>query len=332
MYAILVSIALGIYSLILVDFSLLFQEISVNSDMLTSVQALYSAEGAIESSFGIIGTSDKAMRNIHFKGEGSFEPNEDNESFLQYNEEIDSFYIKRQMSLNEQDLNAAKAFNPNNKVVKSDAYLADGQTLDQKAYYGLEPLKARGFVLRETSVENNFNEIAFEYNQGEESSGLVFEVFIFPKEGELVDFSSFQDLKTSSERPAGTTSVKRIVLNTKDASQSGESYETGGQPLVVRFDGNVTNYKNVVSIHGFQPLDNNYIIHFQTLDNKPTHFKLAAFYQNVAVMLPTMMQTIDVIGATPTGLYQRIKVQRQSEEGIMPGLNFVHFSDSSIHK
>jgi len=45
-----------------------------------------------------------------------------------------------------------------------------------------------------------------------------------------------------------------------------------------------------------------------------------------------MMQTIDIIGATPTGLYQRVKFQRQTEEEIQPGLNFVHFGDEAIHK
>lgn len=324
MYAILISIALAIYSLILIDFSLLFQEISVNADVLTSAQALYSAEGAIESSFGLAGEIDPAQRNLKFIAEDQADNNSAYDN-LEYNEGAESFYVKRHMSLSESDLNVADAFNPNNKIVTSGAYLSDGQTMDHLAYYGLEPRKARTFVVRETKMEDNFSEIKFEYNQDGESSDLVFEVFIFPKEGEVLDFADFERLKNGE-----LSSVKRIVINTRDISRT--TFEADGQNLRVQFGGYGKNYKNQLSVYGFQPLSYNYVLHFQTLDNQPTHFKLSAFNQTNPVMLPSMMQTIDIIGATPTGLYQRVKVQRQAEEGIMPGLNFVHFSDGPIHK
>lgn len=324
MYAILVSIALAIYSLILIDFSLLFQEISVNADVTTSVQALYAAEGTIESSFGIAGEIDPAQRNLKFIAEDEVDNNSVYDN-LEYNEGAESFYVKRHMSLSGSDLNVADAFNPNNKLVTSGAYLSNGQTMDQKAYYGLEPRKARSFVIRETRMEDNFNEISFEYNQDEEDSDLVFEVLIFPKEGVGIDFADFERLK-NGER----SSVNRIVINTRDIGKT--TFEAEGQNIKVQFGGYSTNYKNQLRVYGFQPLEYNYIIHFQTLDNIATHFKLSAFRQSTSVMLPSMMQTIDVIGATPTGLYQRVKVQRQTEEGVMPGLNFVHFSDGGIHK
>jgi hypothetical protein len=327
MYAILVSIALAMYALILTDFSLLFHEISVNADIVTSTQALYTAEGVIESTFNVINEADASRRNIKFLLEKGITPNERNESYLPYNEESDSFYIKRSMSLSGPDLNAAEAFDPNNRVVKSGAFLVDGQTLDKTAFYGLEPLKARGFVLRETDTDGNFNEISFEYNQNGENSDLLFEIFAFPREGGEITFLDFESLKAGYE-----SSVKRIVINTRDSSQNGMSYITNDQPLTVHFGGYSGNYGNQIRISGFQPLNSNYIIHFQTLDNNPVHFKLAAFYQNQPVMLPDMMQTIDVIGVTPTALYQRVKMQRQTEEGILPGLNFVHFSDGPINK
>ena len=88
----------------------------------------------------------------------------------------------------------------------------------------------------------------------------------------------------------------------------------------------------MLEISGFQPINRNYILHFQTLDNQPIHFKISAFFQNQSVMLPNLLQTVDIIGATSTGLYQRVKIQRQAEEGILPGLNFAHFSDGPIHK
>ena len=327
MYAILVSIALAIYTLILVDFSLLFNEISVNADIVTATQALYSAEGAIESTLSVVGDSNSFYRNLVFKDEADNETNNQNDMFLTYNEEANSFYLKRQMKLNESDLNVADAFNPNNRTVRSEAYLSDGQSMDQKSYYGLEPRSARGFVLRETPYENNFNEIIFEYDKDDEASDIVFEVFTFPREGGDVDFQNFENIKNGFPQ-----SVGRVVINTRDSSQDGYTFLNAGYPLSVDFGGYSTGYNKQIRISGFNPINQNYILHFQTLDNQPIHFKLAATYQGQPVMLPSMMQAIDVIGATQTGLYQRVKFQRETEEDIMPGLNFVHFSDGQINK
>jgi len=328
MYAILVSIALAIYSLILIDFSLLFQEISVNADMMTSVQALYTAEGAAEASLSMISTKDVSQRNIEFLKERAISSNGSDVEFLTYNEGANTFSVNRKMNLDASDLSASDAFYENNRTVKNGIYLANGQTLDRKTYYGLEPLRAKGFALREVDNNDNFNEIAFEYNQGSENSDLVFEVFAFPREGSNIDFLDFDDLKNGL-----SSSVKRIVINTRDSSLSGRIFPVDGAPSIqVNFGGKMGDYKDQIRISGFQPLENNYVLHFQTLDNAPTHFKLNAFYQNQPAMLPNMLQTIDVIGATSTGLYQRIKIQRQSEESILPGLNFVHFSDGAINK
>lgn len=323
MYVILVSIALAIYSLILIDFTLLFQEISVNADIITSTQALYTAEGALESTFSVIGTSDLANRNIQLINEKEINVNNQTEEYLLYNEGANSFYIDRKMSLDESDMNVADGFNPNNRAVTSGAYLSDGQTMDQKSYYGLESQKSRSFVLREIDMEDIFSEIGFEYNQSGENSDLLFEVFIFPREGADITFADFETLKNTPE----DSQIKRVVINTRDV------YSTGlGSDLTVHSNTISGNYKNEITVSGFRPLDFNYILRFQTLDNEPIHFKLYAKSNGQYVMLPNMMQTIDIIGATSTGLYQRVKLQRQAEEGLMPGINFVHFSDGNIHK
>ncbi len=323
MYAILISIALAIYSLILIDFTLLFQEISVNADVVTSTQALYAAEGALENTFSIVGTSDLANINIKFINEKEISVNNQSDEYLLYNEGANSFYINRQLSLDESDMSVADGFNPDNRVVTSGAYLSDGQTMDQKSYYGLEPQKSRSFVLREVDMEDLFSEIGFEYNQGTENSELLFEVFISPREGSDIVFSDFETLKNSPE----ASQMKRVVINTKDI------YSTGlGEDLTVHSNVISGNYKNEITISGFRSWDFNYILRFQTLNNEPIHFKLYAKNNGQYVMLPNMMQTIDIIGATSTGLYQRIKLQRQAEEGLMPGLNFTHFSDGDVHK
>lgn len=322
MYAILISIALAIYSLILIDFTLLFQEISVNADIITSTQALYTAEGALESTFSFIGTPDLANRNNNFIDEKERQSKYD-EEYLLYNEGANSFYIDRKMTLDESDLNVADAFNPNNRIVTSGAYLSDGQTMDQKSYYGLEPQKSRSFVLREIDHENYFSEIGFEYNQDGESSDLLFEIFIFPREGKDITFEDFENLKNNPQ----DSEIKRIVFNTKD------EFATGLEELrITPSPSSSGNYKNEITVSSFRLSDYNYILRFQTLDNEPIHFRLYAKSGGEYVMLPNMMQTIDIIGATSTGLYQRIKFQRQSEEGIMPGFGFAHFSDGSINK
>lgn len=332
MYAILASIALSIYSIILVDFSLLYQEMAVNADMLTATQALYTAEGTAESTFSGIGQGNLASRNLRFADAMLNETDGIGDAYLPYNEGADSFYIQRDLSLNSADLKASDAYVPGNRIVRSSstAYLelANGQTLDQKAFYGLEPRAASGFAFREVDDDGNFNEINFQYGLSGESSETLFEIFVFPREGSEIDFKNFEKLKEGDK-----SSVQRVVINTKDISQNGMAVPTSGQPLTVSFgtceDGN---YAKQVRISGFDPLNRNYILHFQTLDNQPIHYKLIAKNQGDAVMLPSMMQTIDVIGATPTGLYQRVKVQRQTEADILPGLNFATFSNGPVNK
>lgn len=319
--------ALAVYALILVDFSLLFQDMSVNADMITSTQALYTAEGAIEKSFLLSSEASSADRNIQFLLEKANAFNDKNNVFLTYNEGSDSFYIDRKMKLDEPDQNTADALYKNNRIVKDNAYQTNEGNLDSGVIYGLEASKARSFVLREINVEQNFNEIEFSYNQSQENADLLFEIFVFPRENTEIDFLDFDSIKNGF-----LPSVKRVVINTKDASFNGKALDTGELPLIAYFGGGGGNYKNQLRVSGFQPISNNYILHFQTLDNNSIHYKISAMYNNEIVMIPNLMQTIDVIGATPTGLYQRVKMQRQSEEGILPGLNFVLFSNGPIHK
>ena len=326
MYSILISIALAAYSLILVDFSLLVQDMSVNADMITSTQALYSAEGAVEKSFLLSSASGSVDRNIQFALEKANASDDKNSAFLSYNEDTDSFYFDRNMKLDETDLNTADTLNKNNRIVADNAYQAGGG-LDGGVIYGLEASKARSFVLREINLEQNFNEIAFSYNQDQESAGLLFEIYIFPRENTDIDFLNFDSIKNGFSQ-----SVKKVVINTEDPSFDGKALDTGELPLIAYFGGADGTYKNQLRISGFQPISKNYILHFQTLDNTDIHYKINAMYNNEIVALPNFMQTIDVIGATPTGLYQRVKMQRQSEEGILPGLNFVLFSNGPIHK
>ncbi len=327
MYVILVSIALSMYSLILIDFSLLFHEISLNADSLGATQALYTAEGAIEHSFKASGLGQEAMRNISFLNERTISANAASQDYLEYNEGAQTLYLNRQMALSAPELKAADAYNPGNRVVKSGAYITAGATLDQKAIYGLEPSKSRQFTVREVDLNDLFNEIVFEYNQNSENSEVLFEVFAFPREGNPIDFSDFSQLKNGF-----ASSVTRVVINTADPTLNGRVFSTRGSPLVVNLDGGGEYYKKAIHVSGFEPFNWNYILRYQTLDNQPVHFKLAAFNQNRAVMLPNVMQTIDIIGATTTGIYQRIKVQRQTEEGLQPGLNFAHFSNGPIYK
>ena len=194
MYSILISIVLAIYSLILIDFTLLFQEMSVNADIITSTQALYAAEGAAEESMSNISIKDRASRNILFLREKEIDGNNQSDTYLNYNEMSDAFYFNRRMNLDNADLNILDALSENNRVVKSGGYAEVGQISD-KVIYGLEPRSAQGFVLREVDIENNFNEIAFEYNLGNEKPDLLFEIFAFPREGSDIDFLDFEQIK-----------------------------------------------------------------------------------------------------------------------------------------
>ncbi len=327
MYAILISFALAIYTIILVDFSFLYKEISANNDLLTSTQVLYTAEGAVENAVRVIGDQDLTLTNLAFMKEAANRENTSKNDFLEYGTGIETSYLKRNLTLNHPSLNPSAMTPINSHDTVSGIYLSSPQTLDEYAYQSLEPKKAKGFVLREIAPENNFNEIHFDFNQKQEASELVLDIFAFPKEGNEIDFQDFETLKNNPE----SNSVKRISINTLDPATHGFGFK-GGLPLKTEIRSSKGAYKRSLILSGFQPLENNYLLHFQTLDNHPTHFKLAAFYQGKPVVLPNFMQTLDLIGATSTGLYQRVKFQREAEEGIAPGLNFVHFSDEDLIK
>lgn len=327
MYAILVALALALYSMILIDFSGLFHEFSVQADVLASTQALYAAEGEMERTWQAVQTGEIAQRNTAFLEQRLRAPIASEEDFLAYNQGASSYYTGKILNPAGEDLNAAMAFYPHQRATKEGVYLAEGQTLDRLAYYGLEPRSEKTFAFRQVALENNFNELTLAYNQADESEGLVVDIFKFPREEDGVTFLTFEELEAGLEGP-----VQRRVINTHDESQEGIPLNFNDHLLTVDFGGSDPNYKNTLSLSGFQPNWYNYLIRFQTLQNNPVHFKLSAAYQSQPVPLPNMSQTLDVIGVAQPAVYQRVKMQAQTEEGLMPGLGFGVFSDQSVHK
>lgn len=327
MYAVLLTIVTALYAIILVDFSFLFKDISVNSDIISSAQALYSAEGAIEQALFKAKEKETSKRVQAFSRARGTLP-ESKADFLTYNKGALAGYLNLQMNLTDADLLASEGFNPNNQAVRQGVFWGTGETpdeQDQKALYGLEPVRFKSFAIRNT--EENFNKITFEYNKGSsETSDLLFEVISFPREGDPLNFLTFKDLKENPD----FNPIQRAVLNTKD----GFSSVAGPGGIKFASASLATGYNKAIEIIGFQSLSKNYIIQFQTLDNKPIQYKIQAYLQNAPVPIapPGVMQTVDVIGGTTNGLFQRIKFQRQTEEGLMPGLNFAHFVDGDLHK
>lgn len=331
MYAILITIMAAIYSIILVDFSILFQDISVNADVIASTQAFYTAEGVIEKALKESKGGHPADSVKKFlEAKDNLKISDD--YFSDYNLGAEAGYFNLSLGLSESDLMAAEGFDQNNQAVKEGVYLASGTALDEKSIYGLEPRSFKTFAIREVENQNTFNEIIFEYNRRSESSKVLLEIFAFPANGTSIDFQDFTQQKNNPENNV----INRVVINTKDSSLDGKTFSfPNGQNFNVKFDAGIGDYKNRIIVNGFQPTginQKNYLIQFQTLDNNPVHYKLSAFNQGNAVVLPNHMQTLDVIGATTNGLFQRVKFQRETEEGILPGLNFAHFSNQSIRK
>jgi len=326
-YALLVALALALYSMILIDFSHLFHEFSVQADLMASAQALYAAEGEMERTWQGVETGEISERNILFLQETQAASSSLEEDFLDYNQGALSDYTNKTLSLTGEDLSAATAFYPHQQKVKEGLYLAEGQTLDRLAYYGLEPRREKTFAFRQVSLNDNFNELILAYNQQEEAEGLVVDIFKFPREEDGVSFLSFEELEEGLEGP-----VQRRVVNTHDESQDGNPLQFNDHLLTVDFDTTDPNYNNTLNLSGFQPNAYNYLIRFQTLQNNPIHFKLLANYQAQPVPLPNMSQTLDIIGVAQPAVYQRVKMQTQTEEGLMPGLGFAVFSEGPIDK
>ena len=112
MYAILVALALALYSMILIDFSGLFHEFSVQADVLASTQALYAAEGEMERTWQAVQTGEIAQRNTVFLEQGLRAPIASEEDFLTYNQGASSYYTGKTLNSAGEGLNAAGAFYP----------------------------------------------------------------------------------------------------------------------------------------------------------------------------------------------------------------------------
>ncbi|MBN1259018.1 hypothetical protein JXA05_04655 [Candidatus Peregrinibacteria bacterium] len=327
MYAIAVSIALALYTVILVDFGLVFHEISVNTDVVTASQALYTAEGAAEYTLWATASDaagDKASRNIKFTDD-----QETQMVFLEFNEDAQSAYMAKELTLNHPDLQVSDAYNALNRSVRSKAYLTEEKILDPFSYYGFEPVKAGGFIFREVNAGTYFNELNLDYRfeEGAQDGGILFEIFAFPREGSALVFDRFKSLKDFPE----SSLIQRVVINT--AALTSNTLSAGGHTFTVNASGSALGeYSKTVNVRGFAPSGYNYIIRFQTLNNKPVTYRLSAKNNSGPVALPNLLQTVDVIGTTSTGLYQRVKVQRESEENVQPGLNFVLFGNTDINK
>lgn len=331
MYSIIISIAVVIYSVILVDFNLLFKDISVNNDVIASTQAFYTAEGVIEKSLATVNEQEASKRIESFlESQKTLRISED--YFNDYNLGAEAGYLNLQFGLAESDLMAEEALSKNNRAVQSGVYLADAKLLDNASIYGLEPRRFKSFIIREVSNENNFDKIQFDYNLKSEDSEVILEIFAFPREGENLNFKSFADLEASLNNNV----IHKVTVNTADPTMNGKTLNLGnGQSLTVRLNSGAGEYKNSISVSVFQPIGpngKNYIIQYQTLDNEAIHYRLSAFRNAKPVVLPNVMQTIDVLGVTTNGLFQRIKFQRETEESLLPGLNFVHFSNQNLHK
>jgi|SRR5690606_25226237 len=126
--------------------------------------------------------------------------------------------------------------------------------------------------------------------------------------------------------------VQRRVINTHDESQDGSLLVFNDHVMPIHFGKGDPHYHRRLILSGFQPQTYNYLVRFQTLQNQPIHFRLSATFQGKSVILPSMNQTLDIIGVTSSGVYQRVKMQRQTEEGLMPGLGFTVFSDETLQK
>lgn len=324
MYSIIISFALAIYTIILLEASFLYKEISTQTDLLTSAQAYYSAEGVIEKTVATIGDQDLTEVNLAFLREGKNVDHEVDENFLDYGQGIDSSYIGRTMRVDQPFLHQVQLVNKPKTSLYNNSFT---HTLanDLFSYLALEPKAAKGFFIREVPADKNFNELRFDFDRNSEDEELLVDVFIFPKQGQSINFHNFEELKND---PA-LNSIKRFSINTKNASSF---FNAEDGMLTFHLQAGKYGFQKSLSISGFQPLQNNYFFHFQTLKNQPIHFQLIASYQNKPVVLPGLMQSIEVVGSTPTGLYQRVRFQREAEEGIGPGLNFVHFSDGDIVK
>ncbi len=328
MYTLIISTALAIYTLVLVDVSILYKELSVSNDLLSATQALYTAEGGIEKTIADLGENHPSTSNQRFLAENQNREKQGASNFLSYQQGAESFYNRRKMNVSDSFLHTAQKTSPLQGAPVLEARINEDEKelWSENVFYGVEAEPSRTFVIREVEIENNFNEIEFKWDQNSQHSEIAFEVIIFPKENTMIQLPNFEDLKNNPEK----NPFKRIIINSADQSSSSFAFNTD-IPLTTQFDSSKNNKKSL-RIAGFNPLENNYIFHFQTLDNQPIHYQLNALNQGKAVILPNLMQNIDLIGGTVNGVYQRLKYQRQTEEGLAPGLNFVHFSDESIIK
>jgi len=289
MYTLLISTAIAIYTLVLVDVSILYKELSVNNDSLSSTQALYTAEGAIEKTIANMGSNHLSLSNKVFLNESNDREQNTQSEFIEYNKGVIAFYNKRRMSLNQPFLHSLEKIN-STQSAKNIRLAKKDTSASRQAFYGLEAQASQSFSIREVSIENDFNEIEFQWNQNSQNAEVSFEIIIFPKEGESIELPSFEELKNNPEK----NPFKRIIINSSDKKAA--SFAFNDQiPLTIKLDTNPKDYKRSLNIIGFKPLENNYLLRFQTLSNQAIHYQINALHQGEKIVLPNLMQNIDLI-------------------------------------
>lgn len=303
MYAIVLSIVLTIYAMVVVDAGLLFKQLGVSADLITSAQAFYAAEGVLEGTLYDTYEPDRSTRNRRFSERTSSRWADSGPLFSHH------LGVPVQLADRVMELNDAIAISIEN---------------DADELVSREPSSSFRFAIRQVPLDANFNQIQFDY--GRADSEVLFEVFQFPRDGQVIDFSDFATLETN---PSST--VGRMVINTKDPT-SFKTYSLNGATLSASISATSIEYSHSLKVSGFNPAQFDYLISFQTLDNQPISYRFRADYNNNPVPIPSLNQSIHLTAVTSSGLYQSIQYQRRTEAALSDGLQFVHFSDQSIHK
>lgn len=187
-------------------------------------------------------------------------------------------------------------------------------------------------------------------SSGDLSKNFLLDLVVFPRNrftggvgSTELDFGSVRTLASKSGDPCRT--IVRLMYNSSLADLA-QDRPTGTPNCPVNLGSGISivgstntettsatlRYGQVFQIKGLNPVTENYILRWQTLDGAKVDYALVAYKDDATLAeLPNQLIEVDSLTATQN-MYQRVKNQEASFAPLQPGLAFALFSDNPISK
>ncbi len=180
----------------------------------------------------------------------------------------------------------------------------------------------------DTPQDKKFSKLVFYYQWDDEdlSEWVLLDLIEFPRTDLTwtIDFWTLNDLETSANI---TKNIKRTMFNSK--------YNETAKPIwTISFSKSNSwndDYKYKITVQTLDPLVNNYIVRFRTVNQESISYETRLINSNQEFIAKTQYFEIDSLN-TVNNTYQRIKLKQRTNLPLRKDMDYGLFSDEVISK